>query len=263
MAPVNLENNIREKLEARELKPSSDAWEKMELQLEGNGNRSFDSAREPSLDSARERKIKSRYFIAASVLGLLLVGSVFLNTNSVKVENEVVTTPFIEKDVPQNEIEIVTELSNSSEEIESAEKSKIENKPKHAVENLKPRPVQQVSEVEKKMRKSEVLATTSEVENPVVKEDPIFDAKVDEVVASVKSLQQGNSEVTAEEVETLLTNARRDIQIQKILRYPEIDAMALLEEVEWELDKSFRDKVFDALGEGFQKLRTAISQRND
>lgn len=34
MAPYKLEDNIREKLEARELKPSADAWSKLEAKLD-------------------------------------------------------------------------------------------------------------------------------------------------------------------------------------------------------------------------------------
>jgi hypothetical protein len=64
-------------------------------------------------------------------------------------------------------------------------------------------------------------------------------------------------------VEALLNNARREIETQRILNNPKVDATALLEDVEWELEKSFRDKVFDALGEGFQKVRTAVTERND
>ena len=83
------------------------------------------------------------------------------------------------------------------------------------------------------------------------------------MVASVKKLQENNTKVTAAEVEALLNNARRDIQTQRVLNSPKVDAAALLQDVEWEVEKSFRDKVFDALGEGFNKIRTAVSERND
>ena len=65
------------------------------------------------------------------------------------------------------------------------------------------------------------------------------------------------------DVEALLNNARREIETQRIINNPKVDATALLEDVEWELEESFRDKVFDALGEGYNKVRTAVSERND
>src|SRR5690606_35721698 len=94
-------------------------------------------------------------------------------------------------------------------------------------------------------------------------ENYLVEDKVDEVVASIKTMQKNNSEVTAEEVEILLLNARRNIEANRMRQTPQLDAVSLLEEVEWELDKSFRDRVFDALGDGFQKLRVAIAERND
>jgi len=259
MAAFNLENNIREKLENRELKPSPNAWKKLESQLDENGG-----------NRNRNRMAKNWYYIAASLVGVLLAVSVFFNRNTVEVENEIVTENTIQRDVLPTETEIATELSDPSKEKEFTEQSKI--KSNQTTEYSKPQPVQKESEVEKKRRKSEALATISKEENgidsekaedPIIKEDPVFNAKVDEVVASVKSLQQRNEEITVEEVETLLENARRKIQAEKILRNQKVDATALLEDVEWELERDFRDKIFDVLGEGFNKLRTAISQRND
>ena len=260
MAPFNLENNIREKLENRELNPSPDAWEKLEARLGKN---------QP------KKKYRGWYYLAASVVGLLLAVSVFLNRNTVEVENQIVFENVQPKDAIHNEIIIGPESVNSLEDEDEnlSEKVETEKEPKPNEKKLKPFPPQEESVIDKKIKKSEVLANLSKEENlrdaekfignPIIDDTNVFNTKVDEVIASVKSLQKKNEEITAEEVETLLRNARRDIQIQKILSSPKVDAAALLQDVEWELEKSFRDKVFDALGEGFQKLRTAISQRND
>ncbi len=257
MAPFNLENNIREKLENRELKPSPDAWKKLESQLD---------RKQP------KRKSTTWYYIAASIVGLLIAVPVFINQNTSEVENSFVVENDQPKDVIQKETETFQESNNPSEVGNVSKKMKTENEPKQKKE-LKPVPVQKESEIDKKIKKSEALATSQEIRNsidsekpvqdPNIEENEIFNAKVDEVVASIKTLHKENKEVTAEEVETLLNNARRDIQTQRILNSPKISASELLEEVEWELEKSFRDKVFDAFGDGFQKLKTAISQRND
>ena len=63
----------------------------------------------------------------------------------------------------------------------------------------------------------------------------------------------------------LLAKAQREIELQRILNNSnyKIDAAALLSDVESELERSFRDKVFDALGEGYQKIRTAVAERNN
>ena len=249
MAAFNLENNIREKLENRELKPSPDAWKKLESQLD---------------KKSPKKKTVGWYYLVASVLAILIASSVFLNNGTEKVDNKIVKENVHEKDeVLEVKSQIVSEIMIPSEERIFSDETKAEKQPKQNTEKLKPQPPQKESAIDKKIKKSEALATLPKEEIPTLEEDKIFNAKVDEVVASVKSLQNRNDEVTAEEVETLLNNARLDIQTQRILSSPKVDATALLQEVEWELEKSFRDKVFDALGEGFNKIRTAISQRND
>ena len=42
-----------------------------------------------------------------------------------------------------------------------------------------------------------------------------------------------------------------------------VDARLLLENVEADLEKSFRDKVFEALKSNFNFVKTAVAQRND
>ncbi|PHR11677.1 MAG: hypothetical protein COA40_10110 [Aequorivita sp.] len=266
MAPYKLEDNIREKLEARELKPSADAWRKLEAKLD---------AEQP------KRENFFWYYAAASFAGLLIAASIFFSRNTPEVNNQIVNENIEQTTVKENS-EIVPQSINRVE-IVSEEKAKEENtsekrsNKKQTPRSLKSQSLPQYngtkkSTIDEKIEKTEALATQIEVKaNESIKteksilseEDQIFNTKVDEVVASVKKLQENNTEITATNVEALLNNARRDIQTQRILSSPKVDATALLQDVEWELEKSFRDKVFDALGEGFNKIRTAVSERND
>ena len=258
MAPFNLENNIREKLENRELKPSLGAWQKLELQLN---------------ETQPKKKSITWFYIAASLVGVLIATTMFLNNNESTVQNQIVKETFdIENEVEINNDVVYTEIIPSQKE-KTLEDKKAAKAANQNYNEVKPTPPQKESAVDKKIRRSDALASTSVKVNEMeseksipeegLNEDKIFNAKVDEVVASVKSLQDRNSEVTAEEVENLLNNARRDIQTQTLFANSKVDAAALLSEVEWELEKSFRDKVFDALGEKFNKIRTAVLDRND
>jgi len=247
MAPFNLENNIREKLENRELKPSSDAWGKLEIQLE---------ERKP------KKKLVFWYYAAASVVGILILSSIFINRN-----NPDENIQLVEKQVKEISVEKPLDIiPNTSEEIVVLENnSKVSNRKEDNTERqIKSVPPKNESTVDKKIRKNEAIVESSEMKKDIIKEeDQFINDKASEVALNIKNIQNNNSEVTLEEVETLLNNARRDIQTQRILNSQKVDATALLQEVEWELDKSFRDKVFDALGEGFQKVRTAVTERND
>jgi hypothetical protein len=265
MAPYKLEDNIREKLEAREIKPSADAWKKLQAKLE---------AEQP------KKKPMLWYYAAASFVGFIIIASVFFSRNIPEANNQIVDET-IEQNHTEKQPEIIpnntktqqiaSEENNSEkdETIKLNSEGKIKQKPNR--NTIKPLP-QKNSEIDKKIESTEVIAKTSadekqkqiiEEKSILSEEDKLFKNKIDEVVASVKKLQENNTEVTTKEVEALLNNARRDIQTQRILNSPKVDATALLQDVEWELEKSFRDKVFDALGEGFQKVRTAVTERND
>lgn len=254
MAPHKLEDNIREKLEAREIQPSADAWKKLEAKLD---------AEQP------KKKTVLWYYMAASFVGFVILASVFFSRNNAEMNNEVVNET-TEQNITEKQPEIIPNDSKL-QEIASEEKTleKEEKKQNVNSNSVKALP-QKKSEIDKKIEKTEAIANvTKQEEEPLLKntiqkeEDKLFNTKVEEVVASVKKLQENNPEVNATDVESLLNNARRDIQTQRILNSPKVDATALLQDVEWELEKSFRDKVFDALGEGFQKVRTAVSERND
>lgn len=260
MAAYKLEDNIREKLEAREIKPSADSWGKLDAKLECERSK---------------KKVVGWYFMAASFVGILILASVFFTQ-----DNEQQNVQIVKENMEhQNQEKHPEILPNNSKEEEivstkkdSEEGEVLENKEKRKANSdaLKPLP-QKKSEIDKKVDRTEVSSNVKHTERQQILEDSshkseaerVLSNKVDEVVASVRGLQNNNTEVTAKEVEELLNNAHRDIQTQQILKSPKVDATALLQNVEWELEKSFRDKVFDALGEGFQKIRTAVIERND
>lgn len=255
MAPYKLEDNIREKLEGREIKPTAEAWEKLEAKMEAK---------------QLKRKTIGWYYIAASFVGILILASVFFSR-----DNETPKSQIVNENIEYKNLESQTEIIINSEkdEIVSQEINPEKNSPKTKKnQNANPlKPIQKnEGTVEKKFERDKVIAQATEEEkqtpnsetNSIKHENALFNRKIDEVVASVKNLQETNADVTAMEVQQLLDNARRDIQTQQIHKNTKVDAMALLRDVEWELEKSFRDKVFDALGEGFRKIRTAVIERN-
>ena len=62
---------------------------------------------------------------------------------------------------------------------------------------------------------------------------------------------------------SLLLKAQDEIHSREILNTKKVDATALLNMVESELETNFRDKVFEALGDGYEKVRTAVVERNN
>jgi len=58
-----------------------------------------------------------------------------------------------------------------------------------------------------------------------------------------------------------LFKAQQEIHSKKLLYKNKVDAMELLSIVEDELEANFRDRVFEALGDGYKKVRTAVVNR--
>ncbi|NNJ81786.1 MAG: hypothetical protein HKP11_06290 [Flavobacteriaceae bacterium] len=271
MAPNKIEDHIREKMQEREIKPSADAWAKLEARL------------------GKEEKKKgmgrnSWFAIAASFIGILILASVFMNSGNDATSIDVVTEDVnseevnseIENEIPelipepkQQQEAVAVDPTNSEEnntEAKTVENStsiaKSEEKQQGAFEKEK-KITTQVEEQEKLIAKVEEEEVKIE-EQPMNNKD-FVESKVDEVVAEVENRMKTNSKVTPEEVDDLLIQAQREISNRRILNSGtnKVDATALLEDVEFELERSFREKVFDALGDGFQKIRTAVAERNN
>jgi len=259
MAPIKFEDEIREKLQERELQPGKDAWKKLSAQLG---------------EEKKPNNKKLWFAIAASFIGILIVASFFFKNDNIFPKE----SPFVDNDFPSQE----KELKKNSEEIlpetntleianEEVSSEKI-NQLNEVSENKNYKKTiseknQKIATHQKTKITPNVIAKVKELteENIPINKKSLVDTKIDEVVTSVKALQLKNNNVTPEEVDALLAIAQREIRVEKIFNpnTKKVDAAALLEDVEWELDRSFRDKVFYALGEGFDKLKSAVVERNN
>jgi hypothetical protein len=91
----------------------------------------------------------------------------------------------------------------------------------------------------------------------------VLTEKISEVIAQVQELERNNG-VSEAEIDSLLYAAQKTIITEKLFtENNKVNAMALLSEVEEELDQSFRDHIFESLKVGFLKVRTAVADRNN
>ncbi len=77
--------------------------------------------------------------------------------------------------------------------------------------------------------------------------------------------ETNNADNLDTEIEALLSKAKHDVIIKTATNNEQskINANSLLEEVEFDLDQSFRDKVFEKLKVSYKKVSTAVANRND
>jgi hypothetical protein len=248
MAPNKFEKHIKKELQEREIQPSANAWESLSERLDAD------------LPKSKKRDY-FWYGIAASIIGLLIISVLYFspqnNANTPEVQF-VETNEEIKEAVPYKDV--ITE---------HVEESVVENNLKNDTpkEHEIPTIENSITEIENQV----VIADKTEsndFENSLDAkstgpEQEVINIKVLEIVAAVDSIEQNNSALTDAEVEELLRNAQEEILREKLFKSNgTIDAMALLTEVEDELDKSFRDQIFESLKTGFLKVRTAVADRN-
>lgn len=265
MAPIKFEDNIREKLEGREIEPSSDSWKKLSERLDEN--------------SKKKINYTIWYAIAASIIGVLIAVSVFSNRGDKLIENsnDFVDVNTSEREAPQenvpNLVEDISEENNKTTLIpEESNSITLNKKTNSGKEKLLPKKKDvvlknteiEVSEAVAKTTEENQAGKISRIPEEIISNDElIMDKRINELVAQIELRKQNNEMVSEEEINTLLINAERKIQAEKILGSKKIDPAALLGDVEFEMENSFREKVFTALGEGYDIIKSGLVNRNN
>ena len=245
MAPIKFEENIREKLEKRTLEPSSQAWGKLSQKLEEDTrNSSF--------------KIIWCLGVAASIIGILFMVNVFYKTTETNNNIPVMVDTETKKlEVIQNK-----DAMNLNETLFAVEDSEIEDKI--------------TSEELKKVAK--VITTTTPSKYYSVKNTPTVEVEshqkeeaIDALLIEIPSTEmvlaqtniQLNNRETNTDIDALLKQAQQKLARNSSVQDHAIDAQVLLQDVEEDIETSFRDKVFETLITGYKKVRTAVAERNN
>lgn len=257
MAPIKFEEHIKEKLENRTLKPSADAWGKLSDRL----------------DNQQKNSNKKPYWfigLAASVVGILFVVSQFLN-NETKIENnpQVVENPEVilqdsnvklsDKEINEEGIKLVEEVTEINKQENSIKlQTEAITEYKNLDETVAVTPKNEVKKEEKDLIYDKPI-------NALKQNLSFEDQKINDVVAQVQSMRNDNKIVTDADIDLLLEQAQKEIRLNKLINETTglVDADALLQDVEADLDQSFRGKVLEAIKSSYNSVRTAVAQRNN
>lgn len=275
MAPLKFEEKMKEKLGQRAIQPSSNSWKQLTAQL----------------DSVKKQKKSSKkiqwYAIAAIFVGVLILTSILMNQNPASEQNN---TQFVDNSnevIKKENTEVVEDKNTKQKVLEKSDSKAFEESPTtHKIvmsspekENESLKKMNVSSEITmsrdkaaKKILESreydDELAENDEkantIKNKVLPVDSlIIEDKVAGVVAQIQELQKNNVQVTDDEINRLLLEAQREISTEKILKSSTVSASNLLQDVEAELDETFKQRVFEALKTGFQKVKTAVVERDN
>ncbi len=227
MEPNKLETQFREQLNSREIKPSEMAWAKLDAML-----------------SATE-KPKAKFpwlYVAASFAGLLLIGTAYFTLQENTVVNQknrvVIQNPVIPKTKlrPSNSIHLKIEEKESNVFVvqqavsKSNQSSKIKLKSATVKNDLNQNQVVESSIINQKIEQESISSQTNAV-------------TVDELLARVDKSARLNNK----------TNPNLEVRV---------NANHLLQQVENDLEPTFRQSVFSKVANNFKTVKEVVVNRN-
>lgn len=256
---MKFEEHIKETLDKREITPTGRAWDSLAQQL-----------------GPDKKKGKGAFFwgAVAACLGLLVASTFYIGANHLQgaIEPSTVTGPSAETmgGSVKNKIGMPgQEKILKSVEAKSSEIVTVDNKKEPHKGNAQTPGKRQ----EKQFLDHQIAAITGKVvdsselvseERSLVTSTADIEAKIVEVVAQIGVMKQKQQALSDAEVDSLLWQAQRELFSEKIMGADyKVDARALLADVEGELDKSYREQLFQALKEGYLKVKTAVAARNN
>ena len=233
MEPNNIEDQIRGKLNSREIQPSAQAWDRLDAML----------------TVAEEKKTKRSFFsfkyigIAASVLVFVTLGLFYFNQKNITIENQntVVETENGSKETPNSKFQIPNIENKQNNEVAVSNEKMTTHNPKLETRNSQPTS----NEVSIITQNKEEVIVNQEIVSPkqevkTIKKTSMVD--VDELLASVEKDRKKETKVSKSNIN--------------------IDAKSLLSEVDTELDMTFRQRVLNTVNKNYKSVKEAVANRN-
>ncbi len=238
MEPNNFEKEIRERLNSREIQPSSQAWDRLDAML----------------TVAEEKKTKRSFFsfkyigIAASVLVFVTLGLFYFNqknTTTIETQNTVVETET--KETPNSKLQIPNIENKQNNEVVVSNEKVITRNPKSRSQNSKP-----------------IINQKTDVNQSVIVNQNQQEAIVNQEIVSPKQEEKTIKKTSVVDVDELLASVEKDRKTNIKINKSDIkvDAKSLLSEVDTELDMSFREKVLNTVSKNYKSVKEAVANRN-
>ena len=235
MEPNNFEKDFRKKLNQRKIEPSDKAWDRLDAMLS-------------IAEEKKQPKNKKRWmYIAASIVGFLLVGTFFFNQKKSVVEtpkNNVVIKENVQKDTAvKPDLDIVNPVKA---EVVVSEKTANQNSVKEE-KNLNVKP-------------NKILKTKS---NQIAESSIIIKNNQEKQSVNNQSLAVETSK--KETVDQLLQSAEKTVVAENLAKPKskvKINANDLLNQVDGELELSFREKMITKVNKNYQTVKVALANRN-
>jgi hypothetical protein len=263
MAPIKFEEQLKEKLEERRLPPSTESWLKLAARLD---------------DDEKTPKRTIRWWLS------IAAGLIILVALAVQLFSEASGNTVLPQVVEEIESEIPMKSNNSQGKQETRQPSTLVAQEAEQNDHVQK---STVSEQKRQKQSSEGVTQGLETENTHLTQladvDKFSEGKAQKNTVTVSNkeqdiaeteqalavlandIQDQNSEAVSEmELDALLKRARKELGSKTVMGDPvkTVNAELLLQSVQDEMGQSFRTRVFEALKDSYETVKTAVVQRN-
>lgn len=237
MEPNNFEKDFREKLNERKIEPSDKAWDRLDAMLS-------------VAEEKKQPKNNKRWlYIAASIVGFLLVGTFFFNEKKNQIETP--QTVVVKENVKKDSAVKPTPNIIDSGKTEVAISEKTTNQKSIKKGNNLPEISGQKSNKTIKNESNQIAESSIIIKNNQEKQS-ITKTSVAEIPKK-------------ETVDQLLETAEKSVVAENLVKPKskvKINANDLLHQVDGELELSFREKMITKVNKNYQSVKVALANRN-
>lgn len=234
MEPNKIDTKIKEKLVSREIKPSAQAWDRLDAML--------------SVTENKKKKSYSWLYIAASFILFATIGFWFYNQGNANGSNTNENTVVITKE--------------SKEQIDTLKSNNNQNQ-----DNFSPKPVEVIVKNDKRQDvKKESILNSHEVRNQIQNE-----IKTNEIAENnsqqAEVIEVKNKYITGEmilaSVENRKVENKENLNLNNEVKTKvRVNTSSLLSSVETELDENYKETAIDKLTRNFKQVKSALANRN-
>jgi hypothetical protein len=234
MEPNNFEKDFREKLNERKIEPSNKAWDRLDAMLSVT-------------EEKKPEKSKKWLYIAASIVGFLLLGTFYFSQKESAAEMPGKTI-VVEDNIKKDSVEkpILSTIDSSKTEIVISEKN----------------PASKVVKEQKNFNQKTNKISTNE-SNKIAESSVII--KNDQEKQSINNQTVIAETPKKENIDQLLDSAEKTVIAENSVKPKpkvKINANDLLDQVDGELELSFREKMITKINRSYHTVKVAVENRN-
>lgn len=241
MAQNNLENQIREKLNSREIQPREMSWDRLDAML----------------SVAEEKKTKRPFgwlYIAASILVFMSAGLFFINQKQEVSNNNQIVTKEIENNKEQKD-SIITK-QNFTNEIANQKVEQVAITLNNKPQIINKKSSESFNQKNQKTGVNSIINKVKEIEYQV---SEVIAQKDIPRISSQEKIERPKKVVV--NVDDLLASVEKTTKKDANVKV-KVNANSLLSQVDGELEQTFRQKVINRIGKNYQEVKVALANRN-